>query len=355
MKVENRQETGCSCEDRVEPEGSGKARSAATGESMEECGAGSLFERFLERNNLNRAFKRVRSNGGSAGVDGMETTELLDYLKENKEGLLESLRSGKYKPQPVKRVEIPKPGGGVRLLGIPTVLDRMLQQALVQVLQPIFEPKFSNSSYGYRPGRKAQDAVKKSLEYYKEGYGVVVDIDLSKYFDTINHDHLMGIVRREVKDRRILELIKKYLKSGVMVDGVKQSTEKGTPQGGPLSPLLSNIYLNEFDKEMKARGHRHLRYADDIAVYVKSKRAGERVLESCRRYLKGKLKLKMNEEKSRTDSPLKAKFLGFALYKVRQAGIQGDSIYFSLNKTSRSLRGFKAAINIFFSARVCPI
>ena len=306
----------------MEPESSKEARSVATRENMEKSGVESLFERFLERGNMNRAYQRVKSNGGSAGVDGMKTTELLEYLRENKEELLERLRTGKYKPQPVKRVEIPKAGGGVRLLGIPTVLDRMIQQALVQVLQPIFEPTFSDRSYGYRPGRKAQDAVKKSQEYYEEGYRVVVDIDLSKYFDTINHDLLMGYIRKEVHDRNILELIKKYLKSGVLVNGVKEVTDKGSPQGGPLSPLLSNIYLNEFDNELEARGHRHVRYADDIAVYVKSKRAGERVLESCQRYLEGKLKLKMNEEKSQTGSPLRAKFLGFSLYKIRKVGIR---------------------------------
>ena len=361
-RAENCRETGClGGEDKVEPEGNQEAQSIATRGSMEESGAGSLLEKVLNRDNLNKAFKRVKSNGGSAGVDGMETTELLEYLRGNKEELLESLRNGKYKPKPVKRVEIPKAGGGVRLLGIPTVLDRMIQQALVQVLQPIFEPKFSDSSFGYRPGRKAQDAVKRSKQYYKEGYRVVVDIDLSKYFDTINHDLLMGYVRKEVKDRAVLELIKRYLKSGVMVNGVKEATEKGSPQGGPLSPLLSNIYLNEFDKEMEARGHHHVRYADDIAIYVKSKRAGERVLESCRRYLEKKLKLKMNEEKSGTDSPLKAKFLGFALYKVREVGIrvhekalqklkeklkhltrrnQGSSVKKVLEEVNRSLQGW---------------
>lgn len=322
QRAENRCEAGYFREDRVEPEVIGEARSTGTRGNAEESGAESLFEKVLNRDNLNNAFKRVVKNGGSAGVDGMKTTELLDYLKKEKEGLLESLRNGEYEPKPVKRVEIPKPGGGIRQLGIPTVLDRMIQQALVQVLQPIFDPKFSDNSYGYRPGRKAQDAVKKSKQYHESGYKIVVDIDLSKYFDTINHDLLMGYVRKEVQDRQVLELIKKYLKSGVMVNGVEVATDEGAPQGGPLSPLLSNVYLDKFDKEMEARGHRHVRYADDIAVYVKSKRAGERVLESCRRYLEGKLKLKVNEEKSRTDSPMKTKFLGFALYKVREVGIR---------------------------------
>ena len=322
-RAENRHdEEGCLREDRVEPEGNEEARSTASQENMEEGGAGSLLEKFLGRENLNRAYKRVKANGGSAGVDGMKVTELLAYLKVHRDELLESLRTGSYKPQPVKRVEIPKPDGGVRQLGVPTVMDRMLQQGLVQVLQPIFEPTFSDSSYGYRPGRKAPDAVKKSLLYYEEGYKVVVDIDLSKYFDTLNHDLLMSYVRRKVKDRRILELIKRYLKSGVMANGVKEPTEKGSPQGGPLSPLLSNIYLNEFDQEMASRGHLHIRYADDIVICVKSKRAGERLLESCRHYLEKKLKLKVNEDKSKVGSPLKAKFLGFSLYKVRNAGIR---------------------------------
>jgi group II intron reverse transcriptase/maturase len=360
-KAENHRNAGCLGEDRVEPEGNQEAQSIATRESIEDSGAENLLEKVLNRENLNKAFKRVKRNGGSAGVDGMKTTELLEYLKENKEELLESLKKGKYKPKPVKRVEIAKTGGGVRLLGIPTVLDRMIQQAIVQVLQPIFEPKFSDSSYGYRPGRKAQDAVKKGRQYYEEGYQVVVDIDLSKYFDTINHELLMGYIRKEVKDRALLELIKKYLKSGVMVNGVRESTEKGSPQGGPLSPLLSNIYLNEFDKEMEFRGHNHVRYADDIAIYMKSKRAGERVLESCKRYLEKKLKLKMNEEKSGTNSPMKAKFLGFALYKVREVGIrvhekalqklreklkgqtrrnQGSSVRKVLGEVNRSLQGW---------------
>lgn len=321
-RTENCPAAGCLEKDRVEPEGPQEAWSTATRENKEEGGAEELFERFLNRDNLNRAFKRVKSNGGSAGVDGMKTTDLLDYLKENKEELLEKLRRGKYKPQPVRRVEIPKPDGGVRLLGVPTVLDRMLQQALVQVLQPIFEPEFQEGSYGYRPGRRAQDAVKKSLEYYEAGYRHIVEIDLSKYFDTLNHDLLMSYVRRKVQDRRILELIKGYLKSGVMVNGIRQTTDQGSPQGGPLSPLLSNIYLNEFDVEMEKRGHRYIRYADDIAVYVKSKRAGERVLESCKHYLETKLKLQVNEEKSGSGSPLKMKLLGFSLYKVRQAGIR---------------------------------
>jgi len=219
QRAENRCEAGCLLEDRVEPESKEEARSTGTRESAEGSGAGNLFEKVLERDNLNRAFKRVVKNGGSAGVDGMKTSELLKHLKEHKEELLESLRNGEYIPKPVRRVEIPKPGGGIRLLGIPTVLDRMIQQALVQVLQPIFDPKFSDSSYGYRPGRKAQDAVEKSRQYYEEGYRVVVDIDLSKYFDTINHDLLMGYVCKEVQDRQVLELIKKYLKSGVMTKG----------------------------------------------------------------------------------------------------------------------------------------
>lgn len=315
-KAEYEGNLGCRLEDRVEPEDNGRARSIVERETREKDGAVDLMEAILDRDNLNRAYKRVKSNGGAAGVDGMKVDEMLPWLREHREELLESLRNGTYKPQPVRRAEIPKPDGGVRKLGVPTVIDRMVQQALVQILQPIFEPLFSEASYGYRPGRSAQQAMRKAKGYYEQGYTQVADIDLSKYFDTMNHELLMNLVRKEVKDKRIVDLIKRFLKSGVMEDGVRFRTEEGSPQGGPLSPLLSNIYLNEFDKEMERRGHKHLRYADDIAVYTKSRRAAERVLESCRQYLENKLKLNMNMEKSKAGSPLKLKFLGFALYKT---------------------------------------
>jgi group II intron reverse transcriptase/maturase len=264
-KAEYEGNLGCRPEDRVEPEDNGGARSIVERETKEKDGAVDLMERLLDRENLNRAFKRVKSNGGAAGVDRMTVDEMLAWLRKHREELLQSLGNGMYRPQPVRRVEIPKPDGGVRKLGVPTVIDRMVQQALVQILQPIFEPLFSEASYGYRPGRSAQQAMKEAKEYYEQGYTRAADIDLSKYFDTMNHELLMNMIRKEVKDKRIIDLIKKFLKSGVMENGVKSKTEEGSPQGGPLSPLLSNIYLNEFDKEMERRGHKHLRYADDSA------------------------------------------------------------------------------------------
>lgn len=316
MIAENCGNAGWICEDRVEPEGNKGAWSIVTRESMEKSGADNLLTKVLDRDNLNKAYKRVKRNHGAPGIDGMTVEEMLPYLKAHREELIEKIRTGKYKPQPVRRVEIPKPDGGKRLLGVPTVIDRMIQQAIVQVLQPIFDPTFSDNSYGYRPGRCAQQAMKKAVKYYDEGYIRMVDLDLSKYFDTMNHELLMGMVREKVQDKGVLDLIKKFLKSGIMVNGVKFETEDGSPQGGPLSPLLSNIYLNAFDKEMEARGHKFLRYADDIAVYVKTERAAERVMENCIQFLERKLKLQVNRMKSETGSPLKLKYLGFSLFKT---------------------------------------
>ena len=283
-----------------------------------------LFERILERNNLNDAYRQVKRNGGAPGVDGMSVDDLLAYLREHKENFLESLRNGTYRPLPVRRVEIPKPDGGVRLLGVPAVIDRMIQQAISQVLTPIFEQDFSETSYGFRPGRSAHQAIRKAQEYYNQGYRRVVDIDLSKYFDTINHELLMGMLRTKISDNRVLSLIKRYLKSGVMINGIVSATNEGSPQGGNLSPLLSNIYLTAFDRELECRGHKFVRYADDVNVYVKSRRAAERVLASSRKFLETKLKLKVNESKSMAGSPLKLKFLGFALRSTTkgQAGIR---------------------------------
>ena len=308
--------TGCPCEDTVETEGNEGARSIGSLEPAEKNGVGSLLEKILQRDNLNAAYKRVKQNGGAAGIDGMTVDEMLPYLREYREEFIASIRGGWYKPNPVRRVEIPKPDGGVRLLGVPTVIDRMIQQALLQVLQPIFEPTFSESSYGFRPGRNAHQAITQAKEYYNEGYTSVVDIDLAKYFDTVNHDILLELVSREVKDKAVIKLIRKFLKSGVMASGLYSPTEEGTPQGGNLSPLLSNIYLTEFDRMLESRGHKFVRYADDCNIYVKSRRAADRVMESCIKYLEGKLKLKVNREKSKTGTPLKLKFLGFSLYKT---------------------------------------
>jgi group II intron reverse transcriptase/maturase len=314
---------GCPGEGMVETESNKGARSIAALETAEKDGAESLLERILHRDNLNAAYKRVKRKGGAAGVDGMTVGEMLPYLKEHKNGLLASIRNGKYKPQPVRRVEIPKPDGGVRLLGVPTVIDRMIQQALVQVLQPIFEPTFSDNSFGFRPKRSAHQAMKKAKEYYEQGYTQVVDLDLAKYFDTVNHDLLIGMVREQVEDEAVILLIRKFLRSGVMANGLLSPTREGTPQGGNLSPLLSNIYLTSFDRLLESRGHKFVRYADDCNVYVKSHRATERVMTSCIKYLEGKLKLKVNREKSQTGSPLKLKFLGFSLYKTgKKTGIR---------------------------------
>jgi group II intron reverse transcriptase/maturase len=314
---------GYPCEGMVETESNKGARSVALLETAEKDGAESLLERVLHRDNLNAAYKRVKQNGGAAGVDGMTVDEMLPYLKEHKDGLLASIRNGKYKPQPVRRVEIPKADGGVRLLGVPTVIDRMIQQALVQVLQPIFESIFSDNSFGFRPKRSAHQAMKKAKEYYELGYTRVVDLDLAKYFDTVNHDLLIGMVREQVKDKAVILLIRKFLRSGVMANGLLSPTKEGTPQGGNLSPLLSNIYLTSFDRLLESRGHKFVRYADDCNIYVKSNRAAERVMTSCTKYLEEKLKLKVNQEKSQTGSPLKLKFLGFSLYKLgKKTGIR---------------------------------
>ena len=303
---------GCPQRDSAEHEEYAGARSIGRRETGETDGA-DLLERILSRGNLNRAYKRVRANKGAPGIDGMTVEDALPWLREHREELLDQIRSGKYKPQPVRRKEIPKPDGGVRKLGIPTVVDRIIQQAIAQQITPIFEPLFSDGSYGYRPGRSAQMAIQKVKEYAEQGYTTAVLIDLSKYFDTLNHDLLMNRVRDEVHDRRVIELIKRFLKSGVIENGLLVKTEEGSPQGGPLSPLLANIYLNKFDHEMESRGVHVIRYADDIVVLARTPRAGQRLLESSRRYLEGKLKLRMNTEKSRVVS----------VYAIRNFKISG--------------------------------
>jgi len=314
---------GCPAKKRVEPQGMQGARSIAAASANgrnddSNANASKLLEMIVDRQNLNQAYKQVKANQGSHGVDGMKVDELLPYLKQNGKALREALLEGRYTPAPVRRVEIPKPDGGVRQLGIPTVQDRMIQQAIAQVLIPIFDPEFSENSYGFRPGRSAKQAVNKAKEYIEAGYSWVVDIDLARYFDTVNHDKLMSLVARKIKDKRVLKLIRQYLNSGVMISGVVIETEEGCPQGGPLSPLLSNIMLDELDKELEKRGHKFVRYADDHNIYVKSQRAGERVMKSITGYLENKLKLKVNQEKSAVDRPWKRKFLGFSFYRKKE-------------------------------------
>ncbi|MBF8982029.1 group II intron reverse transcriptase/maturase [Lutibacter sp. B2] len=282
-----------------------------------EIGTEKLLERIVSKRNLYEAYKRVKKNKGSHGVDGMRVDELLTYLQGNVSSLISNLLSGKYKPQPVRRVEIPKSNSGVRLLGIPTVVDRLIQQAIAQILNEIFDNEFSESSYGFRPKRSAHMALKQAQKYINEGNRYVVDMDLEKSFDTVNHDILIALLARKIKDTRVLKLIRKYLNSGIMINGVIVKSEDGTPQGGPLSPLLSNILLDELDKELENRGHKFCRYADDSNIYVKSKRSGMRVLASITKFLKKKLRLKVNTEKSEVSSIIKRKFLGYSFYYTK--------------------------------------
>lgn len=273
----------------------------------------SLMEKICEAANLNRAYKRVRSNKGTAGVDGMTVKELSSYLREHKEELIKLLKEGSYRPQRVLSVEIPKPGGGIRQLGIPTVVDRVIQQAIVQVLEPELDPTFSESSYGFRPRRSAHQALRRAQEHVREGRGIAVDIDLEKFFDRVNHDVLMSRLARRIRDKRLLRIIRRFLEAGMMKGGVCMERYEGMPQGGNLSPLLSNVLLDELDKELERRGHKFCRYADDCNIYVRSQKAGERVMESLKRFLEKKLRLKVNEEKSKVAKVEECKFLGYKL------------------------------------------
>lgn len=273
-----------------------------------------LWEQIFSRSNLMSALARVRSNKGAPGVDGMTVEALPDHLKAHWESIRAKLEAGTYRPSPVRRVEIPKPNGGVRLIGIPTVQDRLIQQAMHQILSQEYEPRFSEHSYGFRPGRSAHDAVKAARENIEAGNTWVVDIDLAKFFDTVNHDRLMARMKADIGDKRVLRLVNEYLKAGVMVNGVVMETEEGTPQGGPLSPLLSNIVLDELDRELEKRGHRFVRYADDCNIYVGSKRAAERVMASVSSTIEKKLRLQVNKEKSAVDLAVRRQFLGFSFY-----------------------------------------
>ena len=271
-----------------------------------------LIEEACEKENVKEALRRVKANAGAAGVDGMTVKELSDFLRENWPRLKEQLLTGTYRPQPVRRVEIPKSGGGMRKLGIPTVVDRFVQQAVLQVLQERWDPTFNEHSYGFRPGRSAHQAVGKAQEYIQQGYDWVVDLDLEKFFDRVNHDVLMSRVARRISDKRMLKLIRGFLNSGVMENGLVGPTEEGTPQGGPLSPLLSNLLLDELDQELERRGHRFVRYADDCNIYVRSERAGQRVMKGVKDFLTRKLRLKVNDSKSAVARPKDRKFLGFS-------------------------------------------
>lgn len=274
----------------------------------------SMWERIFSRGNMLKALGRVEANKGAPGVDGMTVKELPDHLKAHWLTIRAKLDAQEYEPSPVKRVMIPKPDGGERQLGIPTVQDRLIQQAMHQVLSEEYDPKFSEASYGFRPGRSAHDAVRTAQGYIESGKKWVVDMDLEKFFDTVNHDRLMSRLKLDIEDKRVLWLVNQYLKAGVMVEGVVMGTEEGAPQGGPLSPLLSNIVLDELDRELERRGHSFVRYADDCNIYVRSQRAAERVLTSIREYVEKKLRLKVNEEKSAVDVATRRKFLGFSFY-----------------------------------------
>jgi RNA-directed DNA polymerase len=280
------------------------------------------MEAAVERENMIRAYKRVVANKGTSGVDGMTVDELKVYLERHWPRIREELLEGRYIPQPVLAVDIAKPGGGIRKLGIPTVADRLIQQAIYQVMEPLFDKDFSESSYGFRSGRNAHQAVKQAREYVNEGRRWVVDIDLEKFFDRVNHDILMARVSRTVKDKRVLRVIRKYLQAGMMIGGILSPRFEGTPQGSPLSPLLSNIILDDLDKELERRDHKFCRYADDCNIYVKSKQAGERVMESISQFLGRRLKLKVNAEKSRVGRPWELKFLGYSMTWDKKARLK---------------------------------
>ncbi|TJX58529.1 group II intron reverse transcriptase/maturase [Soehngenia saccharolytica] len=303
--------------------------------------AGGLLEKILDRDNMNQAFKKVKSNKGAGGVDKMGVDELLPYLKQNREQLLQSIKDGKYRPNPVRRVEIPKDNGKIRNLGIPTVVDRVIQQAIAQVLTPIFEEQFSDNSYGFRPRRSTHDAMKKCIANTNEGFKYVVDMDLEKYFDTVNQSKLIEILSRTIKDGRVITLIHKYLRAGVVIKHTFKESVEGVPQGGPLSPLLSNIMLNELDHELERRGHRFVRYADDLVIFCKSKRSASRTLTNILPFIENKLFLKVNHDKTVVSYVGKIKFLGFSFYK-HKSGMR-------LRVHPKAIQKMKVTIKLFTS------
>lgn len=305
-----------------ESEASGAGAASNQGRASAPC----LMERVCAPSNLNEAYFRVVRNKGAAGVDGMHVDQLRSWIAENKEALISSLLDGTYRPQPVRGVQIPKPGGkGMRQLGIPTAVDRLVQQAMLQVLQPRLDREFSDGSFGFRPGRSAHDAMRRASEHVREGFDVVVDLDLEKFFDRVNHDMLMARLARHVEDKRVLKVVRAFLNAGMMANGVVVSREQGTPQGGPLSPLLANLMLDDLDKELEWRGHRFVRYADDCNIYVQSSRAGERVLASVSQFLEKRLKLQVNREKSAAAPVHERQFLGYRLFRDGSLGLAPES------------------------------
>jgi len=351
----------------LEAKGVSSDKLTQTNNQSQTCNHTKLMDKVLERANLKKTLKRVIANKGAPGIDGMKVGELKDFLMENWGTIKQELTKGTYKPSPVRKVEIPKPGGGKRQLGIPTVLDRFIQQAILQVLSPIFEQTFSQHSYGFRPKKSARQAAKQARKYIEQGLRYVVDTDIEKFFDKVNHDILMSKIHKHIKDKQVIRIIRRYLQAGVMICGICVTTEHGTPQGGPLSPLLSNIYLTDLDNELEKRGHKFVRYADDCNIYVASERAGKRVLNSIENFLEKKLKLKINEEKSAVDRPWKRKFLGFTYVCFSNVNIKiapvtlekfknnirrltsrstGESIEDKINKLNKYITGWVAYFSI---------
>jgi RNA-directed DNA polymerase len=304
----------------------GEGKQAFTASTRKRALTDDLMERVCEKENLRRAYKRVRANKGAPGIDGMTVDELYEWSKEHIEDLIATLLDGSYEPQAVKGVEIPKPGGGMRQLGIPTVVDRMVQQAFLQVLEPLLDPTFSEASYGFRRGWSAHDALRQAAEYVAEGRTVVVDFDISKFFDRVNHDILMSRLARHVSDKRVLRIVRRFLEAGMMHEGVCVARHEGTPQGGPLSPLLANLLLDDLDKELERRGHRFCRYADDCNIYVRTLQAGERVMASVVRFLEERLRLKVNTDKSAVAYVEERQFLGYRLLRDGRLGIAPRSV-----------------------------
>ena len=308
-------------ENKLETEGNVEVPSVFVVSSVNEIDtktvANELLEKILSKDNMNMAYKKVKANKGASGIDDMKVDELLQYLKENGEQIKEDIRKGKYNPKAVRRVEIPKVDGSKRKLGIPTVVDRVIQQAMAQQLSKIYEPIFSENNYGFRPNRSCHDAILKAKEIMNNGYKWVVDLDLEKFFDTVNQDLLISIIRRTINEDKVVSLIRKYLQAGVLVNGIFEKTERGTPQGGNISPILSNIMLNELDKELEKRGLQFVRYADDCIIFTKSKKSAERVMKNITKFIETKLKLKVNRTKSKVDRPWRIKYLGFSFYQAK--------------------------------------